>query len=206
MNTDILNLIETFSYDNIEEERKEVLDSLVTYIKDKVANNEYIRLNFICTHNSRRSQLSQIWAQTMAHNFNIKNVTCYSGGTEATALFYKVAETLTKQGFEVLKLSEGTNPVYAIKYDAIASPIICFSKEYHHDFNPAGHYGAVVTCNSADEACPVVLGAESRFPIKYDDPKAFDNTDIMDEKYEEKSQQIAEEMWYIFSQVSSNNL
>jgi len=206
MNTDILNLIETFSPDNIGEERKAILNELVTYISTKASKNEDILLNFICTHNSRRSHLSQIWAQTMAHHWKIKNVFCYSGGTEATAMFYKVAETLTKQGFEVLKLSEGTNPVYAIKYDAVAAPIICFSKEYHHDFNPAGRYGAVVTCNSADEACPVVLGAESRFPIKYDDPKAFDNTDLMDQKYEERSRQIAHEMWYIFNQVSSNIL
>ena len=67
----------------IPEERKALLQPLIDYIKTKNEVNEPIRLNFICTHNSRRSHLSQIWAQTMADYYGIKNVTCYSGGTEA---------------------------------------------------------------------------------------------------------------------------
>ena len=82
-------------------ERIEVLNPLVDYIQNKVNNQEEIRLNFICTHNSRRSHLSQIWAQTMAFHFGIQNTFCYSGGTEATAMFPKVAETLANQGFEI---------------------------------------------------------------------------------------------------------
>lgn len=204
MNTGINEIIKGFNAENINSERKETLHSLVNYLKEKSEKNETIRLNFICTHNSRRSHLSQIWAQTMAHYFNIKNVHCYSGGTEATAMFPKVAETLQKQGFDVYPLSEGSNPVYAVKFDRDEHPLICFSKEYFHPFNPAANYAAVVTCNSADEACPVVIGAESRFPIKYDDPKAFDHTDKMDEKYAERSLQIGEEMWYIFKNVFTN--
>ncbi|MBK6785095.1 MAG: protein-tyrosine-phosphatase [Saprospiraceae bacterium] len=204
MNANITSIIQTFSAKNISAERKKVLAGLIIYIQDKKSNDENIRLNFICTHNSRRSHLSQIWAQTMAFHFSVKNVFCYSGGTEATAMFPKVAETLALQGFDILKLSDTTNPVYAVKYMPNEQPIICFSKEYYHTFNPSGNYGAVVTCNSADEACPIVIGAEARIPIKYDDPKAFDHTDIMDAKYAERSLQIAEEMWFVFGQI--NNL
>lgn len=201
MNTDIITLIQTFSAENISAERKEVLAQLITYIRDKQSKGETIRLNFICTHNSRRSHLSQIWAQTMVYHFGIKNVFCYSGGTEATAMFPKIAETLSKQGFDILKLSDTNNPVYAIKYAHNEQPIICFSKEYNHAFNPTGDYAAIITCNSADEACPIVFGAEARFPVKYDDPKAFDNTDLMDSKYAERSLQIGEELWYVFGLV-----
>lgn len=199
MNTKISSIIQTFSAENISAERKDVLAPLIAYIRDKQSKGETIRLNFICTHNSRRSHLSQIWAQTMAYHFGIKNVFCYSGGTEGTAMFPKIAETLSNQGFEILKLSEESNPVYAVKYDQNEHPIICFSKEYSHAFNPLGNYAAVVTCNSADVACPIVFGAETRFPVKYDDPKAFDGTDEMDAKYAERSLQIGEEMWYLFS-------
>lgn len=194
-------IISTFSFGNISNERKEILQPLITFIQSKKDNNDTIRLNFICTHNSRRSHLSQIWATTMAYRFGVKNVFCYSGGTEATAMFPKVAETLMKQCFKVLKLSENQNPVYAIKYAEDEQPIICFSKVYNDDFNPKSHFGAVVTCNSADENCPIVFGAEQRFPIKYDDPKAFDDTDLMDAKYEERSLEIAEEMFYVFGSV-----
>ena len=194
-------IISKFSFSNISAERKEILQPLIAFIQSKKDQDDTIRLNFICTHNSRRSHLSQIWATTMAYHFGVKNVFCYSGGTEATAMFPKVAETLAKQGFEVLKLSENTNPVYAVIYAEDEQPITCFSKVYDDNFNPKSHFAAVVTCNSADENCPVVFGAEQRFPIKYDDPKAFDGTDLMDAKYAERSLEIAEEMFYVFGAV-----
>ena len=186
---------------SVSDERKEILNPLVDYIQNKVKSNEEIRLNFICTHNSRRSHLSQIWAQTMAFNFKIDNIFCYSGGTEATAMFPKVGETLSNQGFEIQQLYENQNPVYAVKFDENQHPIICFSKTYFDDFNPKTNFGAIMTCNNADEGCPMVFGAEVRFPIKYDDPKAFDGTDMMNEKYAERSLQIASEMYYVFSQI-----
>ena len=193
--------IATISKISVSNERKEILQPLIEYIQDKVNSNEEIRLNFICTHNSRRSHLSQIWAQTVAFHFRIKNVFCYSGGTEATAMFPKVVETLSKQGFQIQKLSENSNPVYTVKFDENQHPIICFSKAYFDDFNPKNNFGAIMTCTTADEGCPMVFGAEARFPIKYDDPKAFDGTELMNEKYTERSIQIASEMYYVFSQL-----
>ena len=187
----------------ISKERKAILAPLIAYIGQKKAENQSIRLNFICTHNSRRSHLSQIWAQTMAYHFKVPHVFCYSGGTEATAMFPKVAETLIHQGFEILSLSENLNPVYAVKYASNEAPIICFSKTYNHAFNPQNDFAAILTCNNADQGCPIVLGAEVRIPIKYNDPKAFDETPLMDEKYAERSLEIAQEMFYVFSKVNS---
>lgn len=186
---------------SVSDERKAVLKPLADYIQNKVNLQEEIRLNFICTHNSRRSHLSQIWAQTMAFHFQIHNVFCYSGGTEATAMFPKVAETLTNQGFQIQQVSQEQNPVYAVKFDENQHPIICFSKTYFDDFNPKNNFGAIMTCNNADEGCPMVFGAEARFPIKYNDPKAFDGTELMNQKYAERSLQIASEMYFIFSQI-----
>jgi len=202
MNPNIEITIQTASRRSITDERKEVLQPMIEFIQKKLKDNQPILLNFICTHNSRRSHLSQIWAQTMATYFDIPNVNCYSGGTESTALFPKVVETLYEQGFEIINLSEGNNPVYALKYDKNALPIIGFSKTYFHDFNPKSDYAAVVTCNSADENCPVVLGAEKRLSIRYEDPKEFDGTTEMDVKYWDKSLEIASEMYYIFSTIS----
>ena len=204
MNTPIDYIVKQFTADAISEERKEVLMPLADYIQSKVAEKASIRLNFICTHNSRRSHLSQIWAQTMAYYFGIPQVFCYSGGTEATALFYKVADTLTEQGFEVQALSATNNPIYAVKYAANEGAIICFSKVYNDSFNPKTDFAAVLTCNAADENCPVVFGAEKRIPVKYDDPKAFDGTDLMDAKYQERSLEIAQEMWFVFSRIKGN--
>ncbi len=82
MLTKLTSTIEELNDSSITEARKKTLQPLIEYIQNKVENSEAINLNFICTHNSRRSHLSQIWAQTMATFFNIKNVHCYSGGTE----------------------------------------------------------------------------------------------------------------------------
>lgn len=193
--------IEIITGITVPNERKEVLQPLIDYLQNKVSGKQEIRLNFICTHNSRRSHLSQIWAQTMAFHFGIPNVYCYSGGTEATAMFPKVAETLVKQGFQIQTLSQEQNPVYAVKFDENQHPVICFSKAYFDDFNPKSQFGAIMTCNNADQGCPMVFGADARFPVKYEDPKAFDGTDVMDAKYAERSLQIASELFYVFSQV-----
>ena len=201
MNLKIKEIITQLSTENISEERKKNLQPLVEFIQNKISKNEEIRLNFICTHNSRRSHLSQIWAQTMASFFGMKNVFCYSGGTEATAMFPKVAETLTNQGFEILKLSETENPVYAVKFAENEHAIICFSKKYDDDFNPKSEFVAILTCDSADENCPIVYGAEARIPIKYKDPKSSDGTPEMNETYFNRSLEIATELKFVFENI-----
>lgn len=187
----------------ISEERKEIIQPLIEVLRSKVSSDQDIRINFICTHNSRRSHLSQVWAQTLAAYFKIKNVFCYSGGTEATALFPTVASTLQSSGFEVNTLSEGNNPVYAIKYANNEHPVIGFSKTLDDDFNPKSNFVAIMTCDSANEACPFVPGAEKRIPITYEDPKAYDNSPQQADKYKERSRQIATELFYVFSQINS---
>lgn len=201
MYSNLKNTLATIATISILEERKEILQPLVDYIQGKIDNQNTIRLNFICTHNSRRSHLSQVWAQTMAFHFDIKNVFCYSGGTEATAVFPKVIETITNQGFQIQKLSETTNPVYAVKYAENEAAVICFSKVFDNSFNPTSQFAAIMTCSSADEGCPFIAGAEKRLPIRFEDPKAFDGTDLMNAKYAERSLEIASEMHYVFSQI-----
>lgn len=198
---EIATVINTFNFESITEERKIILQPLVDYIQSKVKNEQEIRLNLICTHNSRRSHLSQVWAQTAAAYYNIKNVFCYSGGTEATAMFPMVSKTLTKQGFEIKTIAEGNNPVYSIKYAENEHPVIGFSKTYDDSFNPQDEFVAIMTCSQADGGCPFIAGAEKRIPITFEDPKAFDNTPEQAEKYEERSLQIATEMFYVFSQI-----
>jgi arsenate reductase len=200
--SEIENVIKELNPQTISSERKAVLQPLTDFIQSKVSNQQEIRINFICTHNSRRSHLSQVWAQTMANYFNIKNVFCYSGGTEAKALFPMVVETLQKSGFQISKISQNENPVYSNKYTDNEHPSIGFSKKLDDDFNPKSEFVAIMTCDSANEACPFVPGAEKRIPITFEDPKAFDNTPQQVEKYIERSLQIATEMKYVFSKIS----
>jgi len=192
---------EQLQLQTISEERKIILQPLINFIQQKINNKEPININFICTHNSRRSYFSQVWAQVAATHFNIPNVTCYSGGTEETALFPKVVETLTNQGFTILKLSETANPIYAIKYSDNILPVIGFSKKYDNLFNPISKFAAIMTCSQADNGCPFIAGAEERIPITFEDPKISDNTAEQTKIYSERSLQIATEMFYVFSKI-----
>lgn len=200
----IKDIIESLELQSIPDSRKTVLAPLIVYLEEKLKNKKPINLNFICTHNSRRSHLSQIWAQVMGEYFNIEKLSCYSGGTEATAMYPVVGETLEEQGFEISPISQGKNPVYAIKYAQNAHPVIGFSKTYDHTFNPVSDFAAIMTCSQADAGCPFIAGAEKRVPITYDDPKAFDDTPQQKEKYRERSLQIATELFYVFSKINQN--
>lgn len=200
----IKNTINALNEDGISTERKELLLQLTAYIQNKINHKQPINLNFICTHNSRRSHLSQVWAQTLAAYYNISNVNCYSGGTEATALFPVAAKTLENQGFYVNTISETDNPIYAIKCNQDLAPIIGFSKTFDHSFNPASNFAAIMTCSSADQGCPFIAGAEKRIPLTFEDPKAFDNTPLQAEKYAERSLQIAAELKFVFANLKAN--
>jgi arsenate reductase len=199
---EIENTIRSFDFKSITNERKNALLPLIVYIQDRVNTLQEIRLVFICTHNSRRSHLAQVWAQTAATHFDIKNVSSYSGGTEATALFPVVVKTLEKSGFKIEAISEGENPVYSIKFASNEHPVIGFSKPFEASFNPDSKFAAIMTCSQADGDCPFIAGAEKRIPITYEDPKAFDNTPLQLEKYQERSLQIATEMFYVFSLIN----
>src|SRR5690606_24309111 len=201
------NLTETIKgiidVQTVSEERKTILQPLIDFVQQKADSAEDINLNFICTHNSRRSHLAQIWAQVASAYFDIPNVYCYSGGTEDTALFPKVAETLTNQGFNIFKIAETDNPIYAIKYSDNALPIIGFSKKYDSPFNPASAFAAIMTCSQADGGCPFIAGAEKRIPITFEDPKMSDGSTGQAQVYTERSLQIAQEMLYVFSMIKN---
>lgn len=199
------NLAETIQgiidVQTVNEERKITLQPLVDFVQQKANIGADINLNFICTHNSRRSHFAQVWAQVASAYFGVPNVHCYSGGTEETALFPKVVETLTDQGFHIFKIAETANPVYAIKYSDDALPTIGFSKKYENPFNPVSAFAAIMTCSQADGGCPFIAGAEKRIPITFEDPKVSDGTPEQEQVYAERSLQIAKEMFHVFSRV-----
>jgi arsenate reductase (thioredoxin) len=192
-------LIQEFNQISIE--RKERLKGLTIFIQLKKNAGQPVYLNFICTHNSRRSHISQLWAQVAAHYYKIDNVHCYSGGTEATAFNPRAVRAMKDVGFQIAVSKEGSNPVYEVKYAEDVNAITVFSKKYDDPFNHNKDFAAIMTCSHADENCPVVVGATSRLPIRYNDPKEFDDTPQESTKYAERVHQIGREILYAFSKV-----
>jgi arsenate reductase len=187
----------------ISPDRKEILKELTQFIQNKLDSNQNVYLNFICTHNSRRSHLSQLWAQAAAHYYGVKGVTCFSGGTEATAFNPRAVRAMQGAGFRITSTKEGQNPVYEVRYAEQASPVIAFSKKYDDPFNHNKGFAAVMTCSHADENCPLVIGASARIALTYDDPKNFDGTPLEAAKYTERVHEIGREILFAFSQVNA---
>lgn len=190
-------------FSSIPDERKEQLEELALYVKTKNTSEEPSNLIFICTHNSRRSHMSQLWAQTAAHYYGIENVYSFSGGTEATAFNPRSVKALRKAGFSIEQTDSTSNPVYLVTYADGVEPVKGFSKKYDDEFNPQEDFVAVMTCSHADEACPLVYGSTLRVAIPYEDSKVADNTPEEEAKYDERCRQIATEMFYIFSKAKS---
>ncbi|MDO1445514.1 protein-tyrosine-phosphatase [Rhodocytophaga aerolata] len=191
----------TKEFDQIPEERKELLTELSEYIQAKTQENKRVKLTFICTHNSRRSHISQIWAQTAAYYYGLQGVETYSGGTEATAFNPRAVKAMAKVGFQINKSGEEKNPIYQVKFTDAKMPVKAFSKVYDGEGNPKKDFAAIMTCSQADEACPFIPGADTRIAIPYDDPKEFDGTSQEEAKYDERTRQIAREVFYAFSLI-----
>lgn len=190
-------------FDIIPAERKLVLAKISHYVATKIKAGEKAELIYICTHNSRRSHFGQIWAKTAAAYYGFDNVQTYSGGTEATAFNPNAIKATKNAGFEVQKEAEVPNPHYSVVYNPDAEGILCFSKKYDDKANPENGFCAVMTCSEADGNCPFIPGAALRVSTPYDDPKAFDNTDLQDAKYDERCKQIATETLYAFSLIKN---
>ncbi|MBD3331549.1 protein-tyrosine-phosphatase [candidate division GN15 bacterium] len=189
-------------FDGISDKRKGELEQIAQYVATRVAKDQSTNLTFICTHNSRRSHLAQIWAQTAAVWYGVPHVETYSGGTEATAFNPRAVRALEDAGFAIERTSDAENPRYRVMYSESSPPLVAFSKVYNEPPNPAENFCAVMTCSDADEACPVVFGAAGRVAIPYEDPKEFDGTDQEAAAYAERCRQISTEMLYAFSRVN----
>ncbi len=185
-------------FDLIEDSRKSELNSIAEYISGK---NETAKLLFICTHNSRRSQMAQIWLSTAAAYYGLDNTIAFSGGTEATRFHPNAIAALKRAGFVINVSPKGDNPSVSVKAGKNLTPWLLFSKKFSDSQNPHKHFMAVMVCSDADKSCPIVEGAEKRIALPYDDPRYFDDTPAQDQEYDKTSDKIALEMFYIMKQV-----
>lgn len=189
-------------FDQIPETRREELKQVADYIRSRLANGQSAKLIFICTHNSRRSHFSQIWAQVAADVYGLHDVQTFSGGTEATAFNPRAVASLVRSGLKIESHDASLlNPIYSVRHADDIPAQQCYSKVFNQPPNPASGFCAVMTCSQADDACPLVMGCDLRSPIPLDDPKAADDTPEESATYDERSRQICREMMFMMAQV-----
>lgn len=203
LNSDLLKYCSSLSSElnQIPSDRKEYLNELVSYITKQQKAQKAINLVFVCTSNSRRSHMAQVWSQIASYYYDVKNVSTFSGGTEKTKVNKNALLALEKTGIVLQSHQQSENPVWLASIGFKFTPMVLFSKVYTDSTNPSQNFGAVMVCAEANESCPIVPGADFRIGLPYQDPKAFDNTPQQNEKYDERCRQIAREMFYVFSQI-----
>lgn len=184
----------------IESERREKLDAIAAAISERLKAGKRPRLTVVCTHNSRRSHMGQLWAVAGAAYYGF-DVSGYSGGTDSTAFNPRAVGAVSRSGFKVEKTTEDENPIYHVRFAEDRPALTCFSKKYDTAPNPKSEFIAIMVCNEADAACPTVAGADHRFAIPFQDPKASDGTPEEQATYDARCAQIAREMLYVMSKV-----
>src|SRR5258708_4386175 len=97
-------------------ERRVMLDEIASNVVDQLRAGKTAQITFICTHNSRRSHMSQIWAQTAAYYYGLDKVHAFSGGTEATACNCRTVAAMRRVGFGIEDATSVDNPVYLVRY------------------------------------------------------------------------------------------
>jgi len=181
--------------------RRVLLDELASFVRARLDADAPVRLVFICTHNSRRSHMAAIWARAAAYRAGFPGVATFSGGTEVTAFQPRAIEALKRAGFGIEGDDRSTNPVMRVRYSKNAGDIDCFSKRFDHPVNPTADFCAVMTCTSADEACPLVPGAAKRIALPYSDPGDADGTPEEARSYDACCRIIGGEMNEVFQKV-----
>ena len=187
----------------LEENRKSLLERIANTIAETYkSENGHVSVNFICTHNSRRSQLGQVWTFFASRYFDL-NITAFSGGTEVTAFHRNTVRTLKEVGFSFdIEEFSHQNPVYQVSFEGTKEFILGFSKTFDHSINQSP-YIAITTCDSADQNCPFIPEAIARFHLPYVDPKASDNTPEQAATYLKTNEAVAAEIYFVFKLVKS---
>ncbi len=191
-------------FNQIPKERKAELKDIANFILEQRKDHKSANLLFVCTSNSRRSHMAQVWSQIASYYYGIDSVFTFSGGTEQTRVNINAIDALIRTGIEIYSNNECENPLRYIRVGNKINPWVLFSKKYTDDTNPKNNFAAVMVCSEADKACPFVEGAESRIGLPYQDPKEFDNSPLKEAKYDERCRQIAREMFFIMDLFSKN--
>jgi len=182
-------------------QRKEKLNALATLAKKELADKEVLRMNFICTHNSRRSHIAQLWAWAAAEHFGVGPFESFSGGVEVTAFNPRAVAAMRRAGFHIGD-AEGDNPHYPVRLEENGPSILCWSKTFDDAANSTKDFIAVMVCTDAEQNCPFVAGASHRFSLSFEDPKASDGTPLEGQTYDERVREIGREISYLFELIS----
>jgi arsenate reductase len=113
--------------------------------------NDPIRVLFLCTHNSARSQI----AEALLHHLGGEDFAAFSAGTEVTGVHPLALAVLHESGIA----TEGLR------------------SKHLREFAGQQFHVVVTVCDRARDACPLFPGAATQLHWSFPDPSAVEGTD-----------------------------
>lgn len=189
--------------DQLSAERVKLLDHAAQQIASTRRHHCQTTLSFICTHNSRRSHLAEVWATVAAAKLGLSDIHCVSGGTETTACNSRIIASLRRAGFKIETSNpKADNPTYQLRFADDQPPILLCSKRFQDATADVDSFVAMLCCSDADQSCPRISGANIRIALHYDDPKSSDDTAAESNTYDQRRDQIAAEMMHLMTKIA----
>lgn len=190
------------NFNQITPARKQDLLNLSNYLITQIQEGKTPSVTVICTHNSRRSHLAQLWLAIASDYYQTHKISTFSGGTEISAFNPRTVAALQKIGLKITsKNLSVANPVYEVCWSDQMAPYLAFSKQYSDAPNPQKDFLALMVCSHADVHCPIVTGSTRKLALPYQDPKAFDDTDLEASEYTKTCALIGLEMLFVLKQL-----
>lgn len=148
----------------------------------------------VCTHNSRRSQLAQVYLALALAEAGVADVRVDSAGTEVTAVASGIVGVLRERGFDVDGDYTVGNPRLAVRGHGLALELWSKTLDEALTATDGAPVIAIMVCAAADDHCPYVPGAVYRARLPFDDPKRADHTPEAPAAYREAAEAIEAEM------------
>tara|TARA_Y100001949_G_C15986510_1_gene330879 strand:+ start:2001 stop:2567 length:567 start_codon:yes stop_codon:yes gene_type:complete len=173
---------------NPNQKRKKRLDNIASVINENL--NKTRSIVFLCTHNSRRSQICEVWGKVFAEIYR-KKININSAGAFKTVVHSQVYESIVKCGLVVDNKKE---IFFDKKKFKLNSKTI--------DSLTMKNFIAVMTCSNAEKSCPNDPRSIRNIKMFFNDPRIYDETDKMSREYLNTTIYIAEELNYIFKNIN----
>jgi len=186
MNKEFKGFFSKINQYNPEKDKKNLLDDIISKIQKslKITNN----IVFLCTHNSRRSQLCQVWGIILSKIYNI-DLKFNSAGTEKTEVNKNILYCFSHIGLEV----KGNKIIYEDLSISLHSKLL--------DEIQPNKFISIMTCSDAEKSCPSDSRSIKNISMTYQDPKVFDYKEKEKDEYLKTSKLIAKELNYVLKKL-----
>ena len=173
---------------NPNQKRKKRLDNIASVINENL--NKTRSIVFLCTHNSRRSQICEVWGKVFAEIYR-KKININSAGAFKTVVHSQVYESIVKCGLIVNNKKEIFFDKKKFKLNSKTTDSITMK-----------NFIAVMTCSDTEKSCPHDSRSVRNIKMFFNDPRIYDETDKMSREYLKTTTYIAEELNYIFKNIN----